>query len=257
MRIDVYLDDATEPLTTLTPPARFELDSTRLDDGEHRLRFRALDEHGAAGERVVPVHVRNGPALDVHGVADGDRLTGRVPILVNAYGAKVGDDFEPVRIETPAPVPTWAWVLCLTIMGWAVGYVAFEATDRARDVDRVAAVSSEGNGGALPAPQALGAQLYGNYCASCHMPAGTGVAGVFPPLKGNPAVLADDPAEHIRAILHGVSGKVIDGVAYPAPMPPFGGQLSDEEVAAVVNHERTAWGNQAATIGAADVAGHR
>jgi mono/diheme cytochrome c family protein len=31
-------------------------------------------------------------------------------------------------------------------------------------------------------------------------------------------------------------------------MPAFGDQLSDAQIAAVVNHERTRWGNAAATV---------
>lgn len=90
-----------------------------------------------------------------------------------------------------------------------------------------------------------GAQLYTTHCAACHQATGAGLPGAFPPLVKNPAVLAADPTQHIRAILHGVSGQVIDGVSYPSPMPPFGAQLSDTDVADIANHERTSWGNQA------------
>lgn len=262
MRIDVYLDDADEPLASFSPPERFELDSTCVDDGAHRLRFRAFDEQGSQGERVVTIQVRNGPAIAVHGVVDGDQVSGTVPILVNAYGAQVGDDFEPMRIETPAPVPTWAWVLCLAVLGWAVGYVALETTNHA---SLPQAASTQVGANAVPAgtaeaagaSTALGEAVYGSRCANCHGASGDGVPGVFPPLKGNPAVLAEDPAEHIKAILDGVAGKVIEGIAYPAPMPAFGSLLNDEEVAAVVNHERTQWGNRAPEVSAADVAALR
>jgi len=40
-------------------------------------------------------------------------------------------------------------------------------------------------------------------------------------------------------------------------MPGFGSILSDEEVAAVVNHERTSWGNNAKMVSAADIAKFR
>ncbi|MBX3631401.1 MAG: multicopper oxidase domain-containing protein [Simplicispira sp.] len=100
---------------------------------------------------------------------------------------------------------------------------------------------------------ARAAQLYTNTCAACHQANGMGLPGAFPPLVQNPAVLAADPTEHIRAILHGVSGKVIDGVSYPSPMPPFAEQLSDADVADIVNHERSAWGNQAKQVTAEQV----
>lgn len=101
---------------------------------------------------------------------------------------------------------------------------------------------------------AKGAALYSNVCASCHQEGGQGLPGVFPPLAGDPVVIADDPTEHIEIILNGLQGKAIEGVSYPAPMPPFGSQLSNEEIAAIVNHERTSWGNAAPTVSAEDVA---
>ncbi len=100
---------------------------------------------------------------------------------------------------------------------------------------------------------ARAAQLYTNTCAACHQANGAGLPGAFPPLVKNPAVIDADPGTHIRAILHGVSGKVIDGVSYPSPMPPFAEQLSDADVADIVNHERSSWGNQAKQVTAEQV----
>jgi mono/diheme cytochrome c family protein len=40
-------------------------------------------------------------------------------------------------------------------------------------------------------------------------------------------------------------------------MPPFGPQLNDADVAAVVNHERSSWGNEAPLVRAEDVAAAR
>ena len=102
-----------------------------------------------------------------------------------------------------------------------------------------------------------GAQLYTTHCAACHQPTGAGLPGAFPPLVKNPAVLAADPAKHLHAILHGLSGEVIDGVSYPSPMPPFAAQLSDADVADIANHERTSWGNQAKLVTAEQVKAQR
>ena len=66
-------------------------------------------------------------------------------------------------------------------------------------------------------------------------------------------VLNEDATDHIKTILDGLSNKTIDGVSYAAPMPPFGVNLTDEEVAAVANHERTSWGNASPAITASDV----
>lgn len=75
----------------------------------------------------------------------------------------------------------------------------------------------------------------------------------FPPLAGDPVVTDEDPTRHIEAILFGMEGEAIDGVEYSAAMPPFAEQLSDKEVAAIVNHERTSWGSDAPTVSDEDV----
>ena len=103
----------------------------------------------------------------------------------------------------------------------------------------------------------LGDSMYANHCVACHQANGTGLAAVFPPLTGNKVVLDDDPTEHIRTVLEGKSGSTIDGVTYASPMPAFAAQLSDEQLAAVVNHERSSWGNDALLVTPADVAAVR
>ncbi len=79
------------------------------------------------------------------------------------------------------------------------------------------------------------------------------LAGIFPPLKGNSTVLKEDPGDHIKTISEGLSNKVIDGLNYASPMPPFASSLSDEDVAVVVNRKRTLWGNVAPTVSTDEV----
>jgi len=112
-------------------------------------------------------------------------------------------------------------------------------------------------GGAQPGWAALGEQVYGNKCSACHQLTGEGLPGVFPPLKGSAVVTGADPTEHIRTVLHGLSGKAIGGVTYGSAMPAFADQLSDEEVAAVLSYERTAWGNQAKPVKPEEVVARR
>lgn len=84
-------------------------------------------------------------------------------------------------------------------------------------------------------PQILGAQIYATNCAACHQGEGEGVEGVFPPLAGNDFVTGD-PEPVIATVMHGRGG-----------MPSFA-SLSDEEIAAVITHERTSWGNDADAV---------
>src|SRR5262245_63473123 len=110
---------------------------------------------------------------------------------------------------------------------------------------------------AQPSWAVLGEQVYGNKCSACHQLTGEGLPGVFPPLKDNAVVTAADPTEHIRTVLRGLSGKAIGGVTYGSAMPAFADQLTDEEVAAVLTHERTSWGHQAKPVKPEDVVAQR
>lgn len=117
--------------------------------------------------------------------------------------------------------------------------------------------SSGGSGqtsGTSAAAKVNGANIFSSRCSSCHQSNGQGIQGTFPPLAGDPVVTADDPSKHIKTVLNGAQGRTINGVTYSSPMPAFGEILSDEEVAAVINHERSSWGNDAPTITPNDVA---
>ena len=267
MKIEVYLDDADQPFQVIDAPNRFRIDSSTIPDGQHVLRFRAVDEQNIVSERLIPFNVQNGPEIAIHGIKSGETVSGNFSVLANAYSAVVGDEFEPHRIETPAPIPTWAWLLFLVILSWGAGYLSQELHQEfspqyfAQNTTKPSVAKPEASETAAVEDsdefgdwQALGDQVYGNNCSACHQATGQGLAGVFPSLVGNAVVLAEDPSEHIVTILEGLSGKTIDGVAYASPMPAFAAMLSDAEIAAVVNHERTEWGNQAPLAKAEDVA---
>ena len=128
MRIEIFIDDESVPRQTLEPPATLELDTEGLADGPHRLRVHAIEDSGAAGVEEIPFTVRNGPGIVVVGLSDGDTVRGRIPLLINAFASRPGDAFEPARAETPAPIPTWAWVLFLVVVAWGMWYVASELT---------------------------------------------------------------------------------------------------------------------------------
>ncbi len=104
---------------------------------------------------------------------------------------------------------------------------------------------------------AKGRAAFDSTCAACHQATGEGVPGAFPPLKGNAAVDAADPTVHIDTILHGSRGSTIGGVKYPGAMPPFGGQLNDEDIANIANYERSSWGNHAKQVTPAEIAAIR
>ncbi|MEO6799999.1 MAG: multicopper oxidase domain-containing protein [Rhodanobacter sp.] len=104
---------------------------------------------------------------------------------------------------------------------------------------------------------AKGTELYSANCAACHQPTGTGMAGAFPALKDNPAVLDANATKQIDVVLNGLHGESIGGTAYATPMPPFGSALNDAQIADIINHERSSWGNHGKQIAASDVKARR
>jgi cytochrome c oxidase cbb3-type subunit 2 len=107
---------------------------------------------------------------------------------------------------------------------------------------------------ASTARTAHGEAVFTANCAACHQASGHGLPGAFPPLEGNAAVNDADPTLHIHTVLFGAHGVTIGGVSYASQMPPFGPQLSDQDVADVIDYERSAWGNHGPPVSAAQVA---
>ncbi|WGD51498.1 cbb3-type cytochrome c oxidase subunit II [Bradyrhizobium sp. CB1650] len=119
------------------------------------------------------------------------------------------------------------------------------------------AATESPSSGSLGFDATKGAALFADNCASCHGAEGKGVPGTFPPLAGDPVVNDADPTAHIGAVLHGLGGRVINGQSYEAQMPAFADQLSDQQIADIINYERSSWGNRGALISAADVVAAR
>lgn len=90
-----------------------------------------------------------------------------------------------------------------------------------------------------------GARLYATNCQACHQANGEGLQGAFPPLKSSPIVLNDNPEMLIEIIMTGYNGR-----EEYAEMPAVGvsNGLKPEEITAIINHERTSWGNNARVI---------
>jgi cytochrome c oxidase subunit II len=105
-----------------------------------------------------------------------------------------------------------------------------------------------------------GARVYASNCASCHGPAGAGIAGAFPPLARHAADLAALPGgrEYLAAVmLYGLSGPiVVDGRSYANVMPGWS-QLGDEAIAAVLDHIVGLAGPLAPPFEAAEIAAQR
>lgn len=99
--------------------------------------------------------------------------------------------------------------------------------------------------GSLALAQADGAKLY-TQCAGCHQANGQGLPGAFPPLAGHVGEILNLKGGReylILVLLNGLQGQIeVKGMKYNGAMPAFGG-LKDDEIAALLNHISTAWGD--------------
>ncbi len=108
---------------------------------------------------------------------------------------------------------------------------------------------------AAPAGQAGAAQFA--TCSVCHQATGLGLPNAFPPLAGSEIVNGKADA-HIRIVLQGLTGPVtVKGQQFNSMMPPQGAALTDADVAAAINYERSSWGNTGAQVTAEQVAAIR
>ncbi len=81
---------------------------------------------------------------------------------------------------------------------------------------------------------ARGEKVYSTNCAACHQPNGAGLPPAFPALDGS-KIAKGPKATHLDIVMKGKPGTA---------MAPFGAQLSDTDIAAVVAYERNAWTNK-------------
>ncbi len=239
--IRLYLDDDKEPFKTARPPLRFQFSTLHLADGPHRLRVEA--HNGLAGESIkeLAFHVRNGVAITITGLEPGQEIAGQVGVIVNAYAGNTEIDFEPSRAETPAPIPTWSWLIFLAVIAWTMFFLLNPTVKTEQRAS--AGVSAHS-----------GKRVYLDVCAKCHQESGLGAPGLGPaPLKDSETVLDAEPLELISFVAAGpIPEGDAGGAARPRArvrMPAFGPpRLSLMDFPAALNHIRSHWGNQASLI---------
>ncbi len=237
--IKIYLDDAKEPFKIDHPPLRFALSTLPLSDGAHVLRVEASNGLAPPTTKEIPFRVRNGVAVTVSGLEPNQTIGGQVELIVNAYAGNTEVDFEPRRAETPQPVPTWAWVLSLGVLAWALFYLMNPVRP-----ERVAAATTFDVG------RELGERLYMDTCARCHGEGGRGLRSasnhddfLVKRLRETPKLaLAETPYKLLFKIVTGTkaSGDI--------QMPAWGPRMTNEELVAVVNFVRSSWGHDASQI---------
>lgn len=133
---------------------------------------------------------------------------------------------------------------------WRVIYTG-ETNTTARPAAQTTAASAAVNDGSR------GAQLYQQVCAACHMPDGSGVAGLQAPLVGS-GVVAGDPATLIKVVLQGPAQVLpANRPKYAVQMPPFATAFSDADIAETLTFIRRTFGKGASAVTAAQVKAQR
>jgi mono/diheme cytochrome c family protein len=108
-----------------------------------------------------------------------------------------------------------------------------------------------------PAASDIGTKVYEQHCEGCHGKNGEGINNAYPALAGNPAVLQKLPASLVRMIVEGGFGAATKGNPQPYGMPPFGQVLSPLEIAGVITHIRSSFGNKAGFVAETEVIKYR
>ena len=95
-----------------------------------------------------------------------------------------------------------------------------------------------------------GKALYSAQCQSCHQENGEGLKGAYPSLKGSNIVNGDNLEMYVDIIMNGYDARPEYGI-----MPSIGTNMefTENEVAAIINHERSSWGNTGKKVTTAEI----
>ncbi len=94
--------------------------------------------------------------------------------------------------------------------------------------------------------------VYNKYCLACHQTDGSGVPGMYPPVKGTDWVNGDKE-RLIKIILEGIKGDIeVKGEIYSNEMPVHN-FLSDQQIADLLTYLRSNLGNNASVVSIEEV----
>ncbi|WP_412850527.1 cytochrome C [Chryseobacterium sp. PMSZPI] len=118
----LYIDEESNPIAELQTPVVFNLDTTKLTDGEHTLKI--VSKFGnKEGLKTVRFIVRNGPIIHLEGLTDEETVNGVLPLMLNAYDTGKNQSFIIKGSENPRTIPVWIWIIALVFAAWGVFYL--------------------------------------------------------------------------------------------------------------------------------------
>ncbi len=201
-----------------------------------------------AGYKVafVPFDAKGMPTGDYETFADGfagqDYFTDTNDAQYRPSGVAVG--------------PDGSLYVCETERGriWRIVYTG-ETTSEGKGTAKAAMAPAQTF--ALIGADTPGGKIYAAVCAACHMPNGSGVPAMQPPLAGS-KVVAGDTDLLIDVLLKGPAAVLPpDREKFQNIMPPFGAVYSDADLASVINYARANFAPNAPRVTPAQVAAQR
>jgi mono/diheme cytochrome c family protein len=115
---------------------------------------------------------------------------------------------------------------------------------------------ARGEGSAEPDGSRIhsGRLTYIGLCAGCHGPQGQGRPNASVPMNGNTTPMLENPRNLVKVIRDGIPPRHFAGMERMQEMPAFGDQLTDQEIADLVNYLRVTWGGRPGDVTAQSVA---
>lgn len=126
--VKIFLDEELHPIGEYETPIQFDLDTTKLTDGLHKLKIVSIGTTGKEGIRFIPFEVKNGPSIAVEGIYDNAVVDGVLPLMLNAYSKGDQKKFLIEGSETPRSIPAWLWIVIIGFVGWGVYYLISSLT---------------------------------------------------------------------------------------------------------------------------------
>ncbi|MGA8659333.1 MAG: cytochrome c [Chthoniobacterales bacterium] len=163
--------------------------------------------------------------------------------------AALHSEFSPPEIGD-APLPRWVLGLIGLGIFWAGAYLfSFSGGFSAEVFDYQPKFGVVGNAAAPPDPKVIGQHLFSANCVTCHQATGLGVEGQYPPIAGSEFVNGPANNRLIAIVLKGLQGPVqVAGKTVNNAMQAWEGQYTDQQLAAILTYERSAFGNNAPPI---------
>lgn len=149
--------------------------------------------------------------------------------------------------EMPRRVPLIVAALVVFVTVWGVWMFITEVPNGLGEFGDHRTPSALAATAAAPAATD-GPGLFATHCVACHQASGQGLPGAFPPLAGSEWVAG--PPDRLAAILlNGLKGEIkVRKKRFNSVMPAFRDKLTDEQIALLLSHIRSSFGNSAAEV---------